>query len=98
MLPIENIHAANCHVAAAYFAGLPESKIAKLEMKNCQISFAAEARSGVPIMSNGVLACSKLGIHAENVSELILDHVSVEGQCGEPFLLSGVDKFIQNED
>lgn len=92
----ENVKATNCHVAAAYFAGLPESKIEKLEMKNCSMSFAAGARSDVPIMSNGVEACSKLGIHAENVKELIFEHVQLEGQSGEAFLLSGVDVFRQD--
>lgn len=89
----ENIHAANCHVAAAYFAGLPESKIEKLEMKNCFISFADEAKCDVPIMSNGVDKCSKLGIHAENVRELVLEHVIIEGQKGDKVELLGVDEY-----
>ena len=92
----ENINAVNCHVAAAYFAGLPESKIEKLEMKNCTMSFASEAKSDVPIMSNGVEACSKMGIYAENVKELILENIHMEGQCGEPFILHGVDRLIRD--
>ncbi len=86
----ENIHAENCHVAAAYFVGLPEKKIGELHMKNCTISFAQDAKSDVPIMTLGVDACSKKGIHAENVERLILENVTVTGQEGEAVELVNV--------
>lgn len=88
----ENIRALNCHVAAAFFEGLPEQKIEKIEMRNCFISFAKEAKTDVPIMSNGVDACSKRGIHATNVKLLILDNVEIGGNIGEPIELQGVDE------
>lgn len=91
-LLFENIHAANCHVAAAFFEGLPERKIEKIEMRNCSISFADEAKCDVPIMSNGVEACSKKGIHAVNVQQLILDGVVIEGHIGEAIEINGVDQ------
>ena len=92
----ENIHAVNCHVAAAFFEGLPEQKIEKIEMRNCSISFADEAKTDVPIMSNGVDACSKKGIHATNVKQLILDRVVIEGNVGEPIELDGVDEVLRS--
>ncbi|MCM1262889.1 MAG: glycoside hydrolase family 28 protein [Butyrivibrio sp.] len=92
----ENIHAANCHVAAAFFEGLPEQKIEKLEMRNCFISFAKETKTDVPIMSFGVDACSKKGIHATNVKLLVLDNVEIEGNTGEALELQGVDKVERN--
>ena len=88
----ENIHAANCHVAAAFFEGLPEQKIEKIEMRNCSISFAKEAKADVPIMSNGVEPCTKRGLHATNVEKLILENVVIEGVVGETLELQGVDK------
>ena len=90
----ENIRATNCHVAAAYFVGLPEKKIELLEMKNCSISFAEDTKCDVPIMSNGVEACSKKGLHAENVEKLILENVTIEGNNGEAVELIGVDERI----
>lgn len=92
----ENIHAVNCHVAAAFFEGLPEQKIEKIEMRNCSISFADETKTDVPIMSNGVDACSKKGIHATNVRQLILDNVVIEGNVGEPIELQGVDEVVRS--
>ncbi len=92
----ENIHAVNCHVAAIFFEGLPERKIEKIEMKNCSISFAEDARKDVPIMSEGVEACSKKGIHAVNVKQLILENVVIEGAVGEPLELTGVEELKQS--
>ena len=92
----ENIHASNCHVAAAFFEGLPEQKIEKIEMRNCSISFAEEAKADVPIMSNGVEPCTKRGLHATNVEKLILDNVVIEGVVGETLELQGVDKLEQS--
>ncbi|MCM1385887.1 MAG: glycoside hydrolase family 28 protein [Bacillus sp. (in: Bacteria)] len=88
----ENIHAENCHVAAAFFEGLPEQKIEKIEMRNCAISFTGDAKSDVPIMSNGVEACMKKGLHAVNVEHLLLENVTIEGVDGEELELQGVDK------
>ncbi|MCM1252100.1 MAG: glycoside hydrolase family 28 protein [Clostridium sp.] len=88
----ENIQARNCHVAAAFFEGLPEQKIEKIEMRNCTISFAEDAKADVPIMSNGVEACTKKGLHAVNVEQLLLKNVTIEGVVGEELELQGVDK------
>lgn len=89
----ENIRATDCHVAAAFFEGLPEQKIEKIEMRNCFISFAKDAKVDVPIMSSGIEPSSKRGIHATNVKKLILDNVSIEDFVGEAYELQGVDEF-----
>ena len=47
-------------------------------------------------MSAGVEACSKKGIHAVNVKQLILDNVVIEGAVGELLELQGVDELEQN--
>lgn len=91
----ENIHAENCHVAAAYFDGLPESKIEEIVMRNVSISFANDAKCDVPIMSAGVDACSKRGLYARNVKKLVLDNVSIEGNIGEETELLNVDEVIR---
>ena len=79
----ENIDAKNCHVAALYFAGLPELPIEEIEMRNVYVNFADECKEAVPIMSEGVEACTKRGVHVENVKKLVLDNVKIEGAEGE---------------
>ena len=96
-LSFENIKATNCHVAAAYFDGLPEQKIEEIRMKNVTVTYAENAKSGVPAMSAGVEECSKKGIFVNNVKKLILDHVSISGQEGEKMTLLGVDEKVVEE-
>ncbi len=91
----ENIHASNCHVAAAYFEGLPERKIEKIEMRNCSITFAEQAKTGEPIMCDDISPCSKKGIHALNVKHLILENIDIQGYAGEILELQGIDKLDQ---
>lgn len=78
-LAFRNIKATNCHVAAAYFFGLPEQPIEKIEMSNVYVNFADEPTADVPAMMCGIEPCTKMGIFAENVTELVLDNVVVEG-------------------
>lgn len=91
-LEFENIRASNCHVAAAYFDGLPERKIEKIVMKNITVTYAEEPKTDVPAMSEGVEACCLKGIFARNVKKLILENVSVTGQKGEAVTLCEVDE------
>lgn len=95
-LCFKNIEAKNCHVAAAFFDGLPEEKIKEIRMENVSISFADKAKTDVPAMSFSVAPCSKLGIYASNVEKLFLKKVQVEGQEGEKILLNQVDEVIED--
>lgn len=78
-MAFRNIKATNCHVAAAYFYGLPEKKIECIEMKNVYVNFTENPKADVPAMMCGIEPCTKMGIFAENVDKLILENVVVEG-------------------
>jgi hypothetical protein len=92
----ENMECTNCHVAAAYFDGLPEQKIEEIHMKNINISYAENAKCDVPAMSEGVEKSSRRGLFARNVTKLTLDNVNIEGQSGEAYELEGVDELVRN--
>ena len=94
-LDFEDINATNCHVAAAYFDGLPEQKIEEIIMKNINVTYAENPKCDVPAMSQGVEACSLKGIYANNIKKLVLKDVSISGQKGEPLILSNVDELEQ---
>lgn len=91
----ENMECTNCHVAAAFFDGLPEQKIEELVLRNISISYAENPKADVPAMSNGVPVSTKRGIFARNVSKLIMENVTVEGQDGEAIELLDVDEVIE---
>lgn len=91
-LAFEDIKASNCHVAAAYFDGLPEQKIEEIVMKDIEVTYAENPKCDVPSMSSGVEACTLKGIYANNVKKLVLKNVSINGQQGEAITLEGVDE------
>lgn len=94
-LIFEDIFARHCHVAAAYFEGLPEKKIEKIVMKNVDISFAQHSKPGLPAMARGVESCSKKGIFASNVHQMILENVAIAGQVGDDLILEGIDELVK---
>lgn len=91
----ENMTCTNCHVAAAYFDGLPEKKIEEIVMKDISVSYAKEAVCDTPAMSEGVERCCKKGIFARNVAKLYMENVSITGQNGEAVEFIGVDELIE---
>lgn len=91
-LTFTDIEATNCHVAAAWFCGLPEMKIRRVTMDGVHIYFAEDAKEGLPAMMDGVSPCRKKGIYAENIKNLVLHDVTVNGQEGEAFDLKNIDK------
>ncbi len=92
----ENMECTNCHVAAAFFDGLPEQKIEEILMRNISFTYAENPKCDVPAMSEGVPRCSKKGIFARNVAKLTLDNVKVEGQEGEAYEWIGVDELVKS--
>lgn len=94
-LVFENMECTNCHVAAAFFDGLPEQKIEEIVMRDISVSYAENPKFDVPAMSEGVPKSSRRGLFARNVAKLTLDNVSITGQDGEAYELVGVDELVK---
>ena len=94
-LVFEDIDAKNCHVAAAFYEGLPERKIEEIVMKNVSVTYAENPRKDVPAMSSGVEACTKRGLFANNVRRLVMENVNIQGQDGEAFELHNVEELVR---
>ena len=92
-LCFKDIEAENCHVAAAYMYGLPEQRIERVEMDHVRVTYAASAREGQPAMMDG---CSshicRMGIYANQIEELILTDVKVEGQDGPAIITENIGR------
>lgn len=94
MLAFREIEAKNCHVAAAFFYGLPEQKIKKIEMNHVLVTYAEEARGGKPAMMDGIEDnICRMGIYANNIETLKLHDITVIGQEGEDIIVEQVDNF-----
>lgn len=91
----ENMSCTNCHVAAAYFEGLPEQKIEELALRNISFTYAEQPTAGVPAMSEGVEKSTKRGFFARNVKKLTIEQVRIEGQEGADYELLDVDELVR---
>ena len=89
-LSFRNIEATNCHAAAAFITGLPESPIGRLAFHNVHVTFAPDAKPTVPAMACGVDEMSRRGIIAQNVTTLVLDNVTIEGVDGDELVPDNV--------
>ena len=94
-LVFRNMECKNCHVAAAFFYGLPEQKIRSVTMENIAFSFAKDCRADVPAMMEGIEPVTRMGVYANNIKHLKMSHVTVEGQEGEAFIIENVDELEQ---
>ena len=70
-------------MAACYIDGLPESPIDRVELENIRISFAPDARPGVPAMKNFAQEHCRLGLYLDNVKDIAIKNVTLEGADGE---------------
>ena len=95
-LTFSNIICGSTHVAAAYFYGLPEQKIEQITMDNITLNYAKNLKCEVPAMMSGIEPCSKMGLFAANVEILILNKITIEGQDGEKYIITNVDRIIQS--
>lgn len=94
-LVFRRINASNCHLAAAFFYGLPERKIGCVEMEHVQVTYAADAEPGQIAMMDGLGEDCRLGIYANNVDTLVLKDVAVSGQKGEAIVTEQVDHLLR---
>ena len=92
-LIFKNIVSEDCHVAAAYFYGLPEQKIEEIVMENITVTYTDQPEADVPAMTCDIEPCTKQGIFAANVKKLTLKNVSIQGHTGEELILHGIDQF-----
>lgn len=90
-LVFTNIQATNAQAAAAWVAGLPESKIDLLEFENVHISFPSNPMPSVPAMASGVSECRGEGIVAQYVKRLVLKDVSIDGCAGPEVIPTEVE-------
>lgn len=94
-LTFRNIEARNCHAAATFIYGLPEAKIESVTMENVDIGFAPNPVPEYPAMMADVEPCTNKGIYINNVEQLTLKQVRVDGAIGGPFELEHVDRIIK---
>ena len=95
-LTMEDIVATDAQFAGCYFDGLPEQPIERVSMKNVTITFDPNAKEGQAAMADNRPLVKKLAIYAENVKEIDLHNVKIEGYEGERLHLANVGHFEED--
>lgn len=79
----KNMECVDAEVAACYIDGLPESPIDRVEFENISVKFAENSQPGIPAMQNFAEKRCRLGLYLDNVREISLKNVKVEGAVGD---------------
>ena len=95
-LTMEDIAATDAQFAGCYFDGLPEQPIERVSMKNVTITFDPNAEAGQAAMADNRPLVKKLAIYAENVKEIDLHNVKIEGYEGERLHFVNVGHFEED--
>ncbi|MGN0707690.1 MAG: glycoside hydrolase family 28 protein [Faecalibacterium sp.] len=95
-LTMEDITATDAQFAGCYFDGLPEMPIERVSMRNVSISFDPNAEEGQAAMADNRPNVKKLAIYAENVKEIDLHNVKIEGYEGERLHFANVGHFEED--
>ncbi|MCC8102025.1 MAG: glycoside hydrolase family 28 protein [Clostridiales bacterium] len=93
VIRIRHVECLNCHVAALYFYGLPESKIESVDMYDVHITYAKDAEPGIAAMMADCKKCARKGVFVRNASRVSLKDVTIEGNEGETVDLDEVDNW-----
>ncbi|MCR5824938.1 MAG: glycoside hydrolase family 28 protein [Oscillospiraceae bacterium] len=87
----KNLDCTGAEVAACYIDGLPEAPIDAVTLENIRVSFAADAKPGVPIMENFAKKRCRLGLYLDNVRRIRVDNVQLDGVDGEKLIANHYD-------
>lgn len=87
----------DCEAAACYIDGLPEQPIESVTLENIRFRFADDAEPYVPAMQNFAEKRCRLGLYFDNVTEVALKNVTVEGAEGDAVIARHVGKLRREE-
>ena len=91
-----SVVATDAQFAGCYFDGLPEQPIEGVSMKNVTITFDPDAKEGQAAMADNRPLVKKLAIYAENVKNIELHNVRIEGYEGERLRFANVGHFEED--
>lgn len=92
-----NMECTGAEVAACYIDGLPESPIDEVTLENISVSFADDAKPGMPSMKNQNQEQCRLGLYLDNVKTIRVKHVKLHGVEGKA-LVAGHYETVETED
>ncbi len=92
-----NMVCTGAQVAACYIDGLPEAPVDSVKFENVDIQFAEECTPSVPAMMTYEKKVSKMGLYLDNVKDIKLKNVTVEGYEGDVIIADHYEKLDVDE-
>ncbi len=92
----ENMTCTDAEIAACYIDGLPEAPIEEVVLKHIRIGFAEDAKPGVPIMENFAKERCKLGLYFDNVKDIRIEDVELNGVDGDRVIAAHYENLEDN--
>ena len=84
-------------VAACYIDGLPESPIDEVTLENISVSFAEDAKPGMPSMKNQNQEQCRLGLYLDNVKTIRVKHVRLHGVEGKALVADHYEDIVTED-
>ena len=88
-----NMTCESCEAAAGFFYGLPEQPIGSVTIENVSFTYSDEAQPFMPAMMCGIEPHLRAGLVFNNVKNVSLSGVTVDGCEGERVTMNGVETF-----
>ncbi len=79
----KDIECKDTEVCAGFFYGLPEQPIESIRLENVVVSFKENAKKGIPAMMAFEEPRAKQGFYINNVNNVSLENVTMQGQVGK---------------
>ena len=91
----KNMICEDCEAAACYIDGLPERPIESVTVENVRFTYSENAKPAKPAMREFMQEYLKVGMYFDNVNELTVRDVEVEGAIGESLIANHVGKITE---
>lgn len=92
-----NMECTGAEVAACYIDGLPESPIDQVTLESISVSFAENARPGMPSMKNQNQEQCRLGLYLDNVRKIVVKNVSLSGAEGQALVADHCEEIVTED-
>lgn len=92
-----NMECTGAEVAACYIDGLPESPIDAVALENISVSFAGDARPGMPSMKNQNQEQCRLGLYLDNVRKIAVKRVRLHGVEGKALVADHYEDVVTED-
>ena len=92
-----NMVCLDCEMGACYCDGLPEAPIRHITLEDILFTYSPTAKADCPAMRAFIEPFYKRGMYFDNVTELCLRHITIDGARGAPLFAEHVTSITEED-